>query len=250
MSIKPILSAFAAVAFFGMSSVHAQFITNVVNVNVNATTNRIFPATGPGINQETKNFFTFTVSGLDTSVVDLNFRLSVLHSAVGDLDVYLSSPSGVTMALTNVSVLSQGSTGNNFQDTYFDEEGGVARIGSPGFATAPFAGPEYVGGVRYKTQFANDTLAKFNGINPNGTWTLRIDEFDPFDDGFLLWAGADSLALDNLISSGLADGTGWNNSAIGTQLIITTAIPEPSSTVLTLIGAAGLVLASRRFFRR
>jgi subtilisin-like proprotein convertase family protein len=233
----------------GASAAPAQYVTNVIGVNINATTNRIFPATGTGPGQETKNFFTFTVSGLEPSIVDLDFRLSVLHSAVGDLDVYLISPGGLTMALTNITVFSAGGVGNNFQDTYFDEEGGAGRIGSPGFDIAPFAGPEW-GGVKYKTQFATDTLAKFNGIDPNGTWTLRIDEFDPLDDGYLLWAGADSLALDNFISSGSADGTGWSSSVIGTQLIITTPIPEPATVQLALIGAVGLLLASRRFFRR
>jgi subtilisin-like proprotein convertase family protein len=249
MSSNRLFALFSAGLLAAASAAHAQLVTNIVNVDVNATTNRIFAATGSGIGQETKNFYTFTVSGLDTSIVDLDFRLSALHSAVGDLDVYLISPGGVTMALTNVAVFSQGGTGNNFQDTYFDEEGGAGRIGSPGFATAPFAGPEW-GGVRYKTQFSTDTLTKFNGIDPNGTWTLRIDEFDPLDDGFLLWAGADSLALDNLISGGAADGTGWSSSVIGTQLIITTAIPEPQAITLTLIGAVGLVFATRRFRRR
>ncbi|NJN05190.1 MAG: hypothetical protein HC814_00575 [Rhodobacteraceae bacterium] len=135
----------------------------------------------------TTNFYTFTVSGMEPSIVDLDFRLSILHSAVGDLDVVLISPIGLSISMT--AVASVGGVANNFQDTYFDEEGGAGRIGSLGFDVAPFAGPEY-GGVRYKPQFASDTLTKFNGSNPNGIWTLRVEDSIDGDDGYVMWAGA------------------------------------------------------------
>jgi subtilisin-like proprotein convertase family protein len=232
---------------------HGQLVTNVVNINVNATTNRILDAVNPNPNPPpavltTTNFYTFTVSGLDTSIVDLDFRLSVLHSAVGDLDVVLISPVGLSLAMTNVSAV--GGVANNFQDTYFDDQGGAGRIGQPGFDTAPFAGPEY-GGVRYKPQFTFDTLAKFNGSDPNGIWTLRVEDSIDGDDGFVLSAGANPSVLDDLVNDSISQiGTSWGTNAIGTQLIFTTAVPEPASITLTLLGAVGLMLASRRFLRR
>jgi len=238
--VPRILSGLAALITAACPPAFGQFVIATNDINISATTNRIFDSTGG----YTTNFHTFTVSGLGT-VSDVDLRLSVLHSAVGDLDVYLISPTGIQLALTNIAVFSQGGVGNNFQDTYFDEDGPWPRIGSTGNQTAPFAGPEW-GGTAYKTQFASDTLDKFDGIDPNGTWTLRVEDSIPGDDGFVLWSGADSLALDNLISSGTADGTGWSTNVFGTQLIITSAIPEPQALGLVVLGLAGVVLLARK----
>src|ERR1041384_3561286 len=130
-------------AVLGMAASPAAFgqTTRIFNIDVNpATTNYIASSLTNGVDVKMTNLFTFTVSGLGAPVADVDFRLSVLHSAVGDLDVFLISPNGIQLAMTSVAVLSQGGSGDNFQDTYFDEQGGVARIGTTGFDSAPFAG--------------------------------------------------------------------------------------------------------------
>lgn len=227
-------------------------MTTIFNVDVNGTANRIFDGTASSP-FFTTNSYTFTVSGISAPVVDVDFRLSLVHSYVGDLDVYLISPSGIQMTLTNVAVLSQGGSGKNFQDTYFDEQGGVARIGSVGYDIAPFAGPEY-GGVRYKTQNApgpsnpnnDDTLDRFNGIDPNGIWTLRILDGVDGDDGFVLRAGDNPRVVDDQMQVTTAGDT-WSTPgtlAIGTQLIIT--VPEPQTLGLVTLGLAGVLLLASR----
>ncbi len=178
----------ALLAFLPEVVVNAQ---TIVQVNAGGT-----------IADLSTNHFTFTVAGL-SNIVDLDVRLSIQHTFDSDLNVYLKSPTGTEIAL----FFSVGADGDNFQDTYLDDEAGTGRIGALGFDVAPFAGPEYTGGKRYFTAFSAQSLATFLGENPNGTWTLRVEDGAPGDSGVLFKAGAAAP---------------WGT-AIGTQLILTVA---------------------------
>jgi len=106
------------------------------------------------------------VSGLDT-IDDVNILLNLDHSWTGDLDIFLISPEGTRVELTS----DNGGAANNYNNTEFDDE----ATDSITSGSAPFTGvfrPE-------------GSLADFDGENPNGTWTLEINDDTFWDTGTL-----------------------------------------------------------------
>lgn len=100
---------------------------------------------------------TLTVSGL-LAIDDLNVQLSIAHTDVGDLDVFLISPAGTRVELfTDV-----GGGGANFDNTTLDDQAPASILAGAG----PFAGSYRPEGL----------LSDFNGENPNGTWTLEVTD--------------------------------------------------------------------------
>lgn len=92
------------------------------------------------------------------SIVDVDVSLSITHPNVGDLSVFLISPTGTRVRLAaNV-----GGTGNNFTGTVFDDAA-TTLIGS---GSAPFAGT-------FKPQTA---LSSLNGQSSQGNWYLEIND--------------------------------------------------------------------------
>lgn len=257
----------AALAF--VSSVAAQSIivpldTHFDAVNTNSTANLIPTA---GLTQ-----LTFTVTNHGT-VNDINLRLAMVHTHVGDLAVCLQSP---TRNVQMFFFVGGSEATNNFQDTYFDDQGSfriTSSVPGVGFPTnihdfAPFHGPEYtiggVQGVRYQPQFYGQPptgtnfaqFSDFNGMDMFGTWTLDILNVGTHvRSGYVLAPGDDSVAaaarLPLVNVSGVTEAYGWSTNVIGTQLIINeTAVPEPAPVALMLIGLAGFTIFSRRFARR
>lgn len=111
---------------------------------------------------------TRTVSGLLGTIDDLNVRLSIDHTWVEDLDVFLTSPSGTRVELfTDV-----GGSGQNFTNTTLDD----SATKSITAGTAPFSGSFRPEG----------SLADFNGENPNGVWTLQVTDDNGSDVGTLV----------------------------------------------------------------
>lgn len=105
------------------------------------------------------------------SIVDLDVRLSLTHTFVADLTIWLESPVGTIVTLT----AGNGGSGDHYTDTDFDDEAG-ASIAS---GAAPFTGsfqPE-------------EPLSAFDGQDQAGTWTLHVYDDAAGDDGALLsWA--------------------------------------------------------------
>ncbi|NEQ39601.1 MAG: CHAT domain-containing protein [Okeania sp. SIO3I5] len=140
--------------------------------------------------------FTFTVDGDIENVENLDVRFSVGHSAVRELEVTLESPQGNQVTLfANDSIYE-----SNFQDTLLDDDASQSiNSGNSSF-----------NGI-YRPQ---ESLANFNGENPNGTWILRVNDTLPayfrdiaeslYNDGTLYRAG---------------DAAPWGT-AIGTQLLL------------------------------
>src|SRR5262249_39718278 len=104
---------------------------------------------------------TLTV-GQDITISDLNIQLNIGYSDSYELAIYLQSPAGTLVALTNLSE----TPGDGFADTIFDDQAGMA-------ITDPDAVSPYVGSYR-----PDDRLSQFNGENARGTWTLVV-EADP-----------------------------------------------------------------------
>src|SRR5262249_27542376 len=95
------------------------------------------------------------------------------HTFVGDLVITLTSPHGTTVTLINRLTDGAGdNSGNNFCQTVLDD-GASASIQSQSTGAAPFTG----------TFTPANSLAAFNGENPNGTWTLAVQDRAFLDTG-------------------------------------------------------------------
>jgi subtilisin-like proprotein convertase family protein len=125
------------------------------------------------------------VSGEHPVLTDLNFRfdgatcstaigsttVGLDHTWVGDLVVTLTSPHGTAVTLINRAG-GPGNSGNNFCQTLLDD-GASTSIQSVAVSDAPFTG----------TFTPANPLSAFNRENPNGTWTLTVQDLALFDTG-------------------------------------------------------------------
>ncbi len=129
---------------------------------------------------------TGTINDLDVT------NLTGTHTWINDLVVTLSSPQG-----TNVILWSQICGSENDFDINFDDGAAAGALPCPP-----------VGGGTYQPQ---GSLAAFNGEDPQGTWTLTIDDMANQDGGSLnsweldiclnaLVTGAEQSTLSNSIS--------------------------------------------------
>lgn len=178
----------------------------------------------------------FTVSGQVGVVSDLRLRLSMEANAVAAYTITLTSPGGV------VSVLPLGNVGADFdgmvpsqfrlQDTLLSDSAAMAITAG----TAPFAG----------TFQPINPLAAFNGLDPNGVWTLSVTDLTFVTSDSSVSTGAWDLNATDLGSavSAMLYGAGaaatWGT-ALGTQLIMT--IPGPAGVAMV---GLGLAAAGRR----
>ncbi|OWQ47803.1 hypothetical protein CDL60_08395 [Roseateles noduli] len=102
-----------------------------------------------------------TLSDVNVSIVDLR------HTYDGDLAIWLISPTGTSVLLSN----RRGGSGDNFINTVFDDSA-VSLIGN---AAAPFTG----------TFRAEGLLSAFNGQDAFGLWTLRVADMAAADVGVI-----------------------------------------------------------------
>jgi subtilisin-like proprotein convertase family protein len=99
---------------------------------------------------------TISVSGSLGPIIDVNVNLSITHTNVQHLDVYLVSPSGTKVELfTDV-----GGSGDNFINTTLDDQAAISITAG----SAPFTG----------TYRPEGQLADFNGQSADGIWTLQV----------------------------------------------------------------------------
>ena len=112
-----------------------------------------------------------------TRSVASGLQTFITHTAPGDLDITLTSPTGTVMTLTTDN---GGSNLNVFNGTQWDDKA------DPGHQV-PFTGDTFTASrLVTDTAFANGTLkttlvpeeafGAFQGENPNGTWTLRSSD--------------------------------------------------------------------------
>jgi subtilisin-like proprotein convertase family protein len=140
------------------------------NVSILTATNVVGGGAGTPIPDVTVTKVTTNVSGL-SSITDLNVLLNLNHSFDNDLEVSLTSPLGTTVILSD----NRGGSGNNFTNTVFDDEASTPIA----TGVAPFTG----------SFIPDQLLSAFDGQNPNGVWTLTIDDQVGSDSGVLnSWA--------------------------------------------------------------
>lgn len=103
-------------------------------------------------------------------ISDLNVSISLTHSNVCDLQIFLQSPSGTTVCLNRYNP-DEFFKGTDYNDTIFDDQAHV----SIEQAESQFTG-------RYKPR---DSLSAFNGEDAYGLWRLRIYDAYYADTGSL-----------------------------------------------------------------
>lgn len=125
-----------------------------------------------------------TVAGLLTSITDVDFRIDgsscstaigsttvgIDHTFVNDLEIKLTSPGGTTVKLID----NTDGSGNNFCQVLLDDDApGAPSIQTAVTANAPFTG----------TWKPANPLSAFDGQDPNGNWTLSVQDFFSSDTG-------------------------------------------------------------------
>lgn len=151
----------------------------IVNSACNTTTNDTDHSIGPDSGTVTESIITIT----DNVVIqDVNVTLNIEHTFDDDLDIKLIGPNGTEVIL----VEDEGSSGDNFTNTVFDDDAATSiEDGS-----APFTGvfrPE-------------GNLADFIGLSSAGDWTLHITDDANLDGGNLLsWSL--QLCVDSALSN-------------------------------------------------
>lgn len=142
----------------------------------------------------------------DFIVSDLDVRISITHTNVFDLQIFLQSPAGTRICL-NMYNLREFFEAANYTQTIFDDEAEIS---------IEEAEPPFTGRYRPKAIDPLNRLEIFDEENVYGTWHLQI--YDMFD-----W---DTGTLDSF------------------KLIITT--PEPATAMFLILGASLVTLFKPR----
>ncbi len=217
----------------------AQTVTRYTNASAsaaNAISDTLTPCTPLGSYK--RNFSV----GTSYTVSDVNIGVLVSHTYRGDLQMFLTSPSGTRIQLTPGSNSNGASNFNNL----FDDQA-ASSITSYTTAATITTVPPYASTYRPST-----ALSGFNGQNSLGTWTLEICDQYAADTGTFHQADlyltqaptayADlSLAMTASTSAPTAGGT------VSYTMTVTNAAGSPSSAtgiVVRNILPAGLSYSS------
>ena len=115
------------------------------------------------------NTSNFTLTVPDSVVItDVNVGINLTHTFDGDLEIYIISPLGTTVLLSD----NRGGSGDNFTNTIFDDEAGTSIAGG----SSPFTG----------SFIPESPLSALDGENTLGLWTLRFIDTAGGDAGTLL----------------------------------------------------------------
>jgi subtilisin-like proprotein convertase family protein len=224
------VSLIGAVVFGIVANSPAQVITRTVSTNY--AVNIAIPDNDISGIASTKAFGGLTLP-FETNVFDLNVTLNITGDYNGDLYAYLTHNTGFSVLLnrvgkTTANPLGYSDDGINvkFDDQSTGRDVHNYRVTLSGNATTPLTGPlsgTWLPDARntnpdtvLDTTARTALLNSFNGLNPNGTWTLFVAD---------LSAGGTST----LVSWGLE-----------------VTVPEPGTIALFVLGAIGMVGLSRR----
>src|SRR5262249_54889634 len=137
------------------------------------------------------------VSGIPSTqvITHATVTINLTHTFDSDLIITLTAPTGQQVVLSAFN----GFNGDNYTNTTFDDAASISiDLGTP-----PFTGT-----------FKPDTpLSELNGLDPNGTWKLSIQDAAALDTGTLLnW----SLQLTTgTVTTSIAPGNSMDQDANG-----------------------------------
>lgn len=196
----------------------AQTVTRYTNTTDSAT-NEVSEVLYPCPTKFTR---TFSV-GTSYTVADVNLGVLMSHTWRSDIQIFLVSPGGTRVQLTN----GQGGSADNFNLTFDDEaSSSVTGYTANSTATSTTVVPPYAAGYQ-----PTSALSAFDGQNSAGTWTLEICDNAGADSGTFFQA---DLYLTSATSGPYAD--------LSLAKLVSSASAATGSTVtytLTVANAAG-----------
>ena len=104
---------------------------------------------------------------------DIDVGITLTHTNVLDLQIFLKSPAGTTICLNMYNLDPPLNKGANYTQTVFDDEASLA---------IEDAKPPFTGRFRPLESYR---LSAFDGRDSFGPWSLRIYDFWPLDTGTL-----------------------------------------------------------------
>ncbi|HLG13024.1 MAG TPA: proprotein convertase P-domain-containing protein [Blastocatellia bacterium] len=146
--------------------------------NFSAAPNIRIPTSGTSGTRTT----TISVSGIGTSIWDVDAITTLTHTACADLDITLKSPAGTIVTLTTDN---GGTNDNVFNGTLWDDQanpGGQVPYSSNNGVASDHA---YTNNTLASPIVPEESLGAFIGEDPNGTWTLTITDDSSGDIGNL-----------------------------------------------------------------
>jgi len=149
----------------GAASDAWSFTTNLIECGTRGIT---YTAGDMPVGPDSGTVTTSNLELFDALITDVNVTLTIEHTWMSDLDVFLISPAGTRVELTT----DNGSLDDGYINTTFDDEATTAITAG----SYPFTGSYQPEG----------TLTDFNGENSSGTWTLEITDDTGGDAGNLL----------------------------------------------------------------
>ncbi len=167
---------------------------------------------------------TFTV-GTSFSVTDVNIGVLASHSYRGDMQMFLTSPSGTRIQLTAGS---GSNSATNFNALFDDSAADViANYTANATATATTAVPPYASTYRPAS-----ALSAFNGQNAAGTWTLELCDQYSADNGTfyqadLYLAAAATNYADLSLTMSVSNSAPTSGASIAYTLTVTNAAGSP-----------------------
>jgi len=125
---------------------------------------------------------TVNVAGAGTYLWDANLVVAITHTFPGDLDFTLTSPAGTVVTISSDN---GGSSDDVWNGTTFDDDanpGGQVPYSTNNGLVGDHA---YATGVVATPLAPEEALGAFVGENPNGTWTITLDDDAGGDTGTL-----------------------------------------------------------------
>jgi subtilisin-like proprotein convertase family protein len=116
------------------------------------------------------------IAGMGGHLHDVDVQTSIAHTFAADLDVVLISPAGTQVTLTADNAADRN---NVFRGTLWDDDGGDSN--PPG----PVTDNLFQNNVAESPLVPEEAMGAFVGENPNGVWTLRVEDDNSGDTGTL-----------------------------------------------------------------
>jgi len=173
--------------------------------------------------------FTTAVSTIEVpetaTVTDVNVRLDITHTWVGDLTITLVNPDGLDVQLA----VRVGGSGDNYAGTVFDDDpGGYLPISA---GSAPFSGIWY----------PDTPLSQFDGSLAKGTWSLLVNDAAGGDVGTLNWWSLEFTTNGNEVAGNYIGTNAAGTQALGNSTGVLVS-DSPSNTIGgSLAGARNVI---------